>query len=327
MIFLGFALPGARRAFALTLACCFGFASVASAEPEAPTPSASESAAPSASPSAPAQSEEAIEQCVSAHTQGQELRKIGRLRESRELIRKCTQASCPSLVRSDCLRWVDELGLQIPSVVFVVTVRGENRADAKVFLNDELIFDGLPGRAVEINPGTHRFRFEVAGYDPIETEILLGEGEKFRTVSAAFDPVEGPVPSAKPVVEPQPQKEPEPLAPPPVTESPQRPVPLMTWVMGGVGLAAAANWATWGLIHQSTKKDYEDPVKGCAPNCDTKKLRQIGLIADVSLGVSVASFATAAILYVTRPTKPAPIQMGAMVLPDGGYVGVSVNSF
>ncbi len=332
MILPGFALSGVRRVFASTLACCLGFASVAGAEPESALPGPPSESAPAAAPnegtaSTPAASEAgSVEQCLSAHTEGQELRKIGRLRESRELIRTCTNASCPSLVRRDCLRWVDELGLQIPSVVFVVTVRGENRTDAKVFLNDELIFDGLPGRAVEINPGTHRFRFEVAGHDPIETEILLGEGEKFRTISAAFDPVDGAAQRPAPA-EPPPAAEPEPLAPPPTAEPPRRPVPLMTWIMGGVGVAAAANWATWGLIHQSTKKDYEDPVNGCAPNCDTKKLKQIGLIADVSLGVSVASFATAAILYITRPTKPAPIQMGAMVLPDGGYVGVSVNTF
>ncbi|HEY5957854.1 MAG TPA: hypothetical protein VIV60_14930, partial [Polyangiaceae bacterium] len=114
--------------------------------------------------------------------------------------------------------------------------------------------------------------------------------------------------------------------PPPQEQA--RPVPTATYVFAGVGVAAAANFTVWALLHRSL---YNELDRECKPDCDQSdvdKVRTRGIIADVSLGVSVASFATAGVLYLLRPTITLPAEVRVGTLPHGGFIGMlRINEF
>src|SRR3954467_7734926 len=57
-------------------------------------------------------------QCVAAHTNGQSLRRQGKLAEARDQLRMCSDPKCP--MSTDCIRRLDELENAQPTVVFDV---------------------------------------------------------------------------------------------------------------------------------------------------------------------------------------------------------------
>lgn len=253
-----------------------------------------------------------LDSCLAAHVEGQQLRQSNQLLASRSVLSECATQACPAAVRGDCLRFVDELKLQIPSLVFRVRADGESRMDVKVFIDNELVLDGLSSKALELDPGEHRFRFELAGFDPIEKPLIVAEGEKFRVVSVEFgSPAE--VPTAV-VAAPRPAAERS------VTEG-ERPIPTITYVLGGVGAAGLASFVGWGLATTALKNDLED---SCAPNCPDERvdqLRQRALIADASLAVGVGALVTGAVFYLLRPSKePAASAVDVSVLPGRGVM-------
>jgi hypothetical protein len=242
----------------------------------------------------------AVDACLAEHTRAQELRLTGHLLESREALSQCSPTRCPRGVRQDCLRWLEEIQVQTPSMSFSVSADGASRADAKVFIDGELALEKLNGRSVDVNPGSHRIRVELPPYAAFERELVVSEGEKFRLVEVAFVRAST-----------QPEKS---------TLARQRPVPVAAYVFAGIGVAAAANGAAWGGAAWLGKKDLE---RECAPSCSAQRihaLEQRALIADISFGLSALTLASAATIYLLRPELPAApaLKVDVSWLPSGG---------
>ena len=49
------------------------------------------------------------EECVDAHSKGQDAKEQGKISLARKLFLTCAQSSCPNLVQGDCARFADEL--------------------------------------------------------------------------------------------------------------------------------------------------------------------------------------------------------------------------
>jgi hypothetical protein len=190
----------------------------------------------------------------------------------------------------------------------------------KIYIDDELRFQVMPNRAVELNPGTYRFRFVAEGKPEVEQEIVLGEAEKFRTVTIRFsDPAK--LPESGPSVQQQAGLSTTTL-PPRMTE--ERPIPLASYIFAGVAIVGGVNFAAWGLSSKSLVSNMED---NCAPDCQQTyidRARTRALVADVSLGIGVASLATATVIYFLRPAKSVPVEVDVGILPRGG-VAASVQ--
>ena len=60
---------------------------------------------------------DAKQECVSAYESGQRMKQRGALLEAREQFLSCAQPTCPEALASDCSRFLDEVELDIPSVV------------------------------------------------------------------------------------------------------------------------------------------------------------------------------------------------------------------
>jgi hypothetical protein len=267
-----------------------------------------------------------LNECLSIHREAQALRKQYRLLESRDLMMECSHEACPAPVKRDCVRWADEVAAQLPSIVFRMEGGDSIPWDQlKIFIDDELLSSSMHNRAVELNPGTHRLKFVLEGKPTLEREVSAGEGEKYKPIIVKFEsgnqlggPQAGQTGTQQTAVGNTTNSGAPILAP----AQQSRPVPTATYVFAGIGVAAAANFAVWGLLHRSL---YNELERECAPDCEQSyvdKVRTRGLVADISLGVSVASFATAGVLYLIRPTVTIPDQVRVGPLPHGGFIGM-----
>lgn len=276
---------------------------------EAPAPPAAESRTP-----------DPVMECLGNHTEGQQLRRDGKLIESRDSFRQCSANACPSEIIRDCLGWMEEVDKQIPSVGFAVTADGVSRADVQVFIDDVQVLDKLSGRAITVNPGPHRVRVVLPPFAPFEEQVVFTEGDKFRIVDVKFT---SPRTTPDPVTTTPGAPTPTPAA------EPVRPVPIATYVFGGIGIAAALSGGAWGISNAALRSDMENQ---CAPNCSDRSigvLKQRALIADISWGVSIVSLATAATIYFLRPeeTRELPVAVDVRVLPAGALGTISVAHF
>jgi hypothetical protein len=84
------------------------------------------------------------------------------------------------------VRWLREIDDAMPSVVFQVTGVG----DAAVYIDDVAVAEHLDGRAVEVDPGRHRFKAKPVGAGaPQTTELVISEGAKRYPVAISFAPL------------------------------------------------------------------------------------------------------------------------------------------
>lgn len=235
-----------------------------------------------------------VVRCVEAYTEGQRLRNDGHLLEGRSEFWECSQAACPAALRKDCITWSDEIRAQIPTVSFRVTFDGKLASDAKVYMDGRLLEKALDGRAVELNPGPHKVRFEYADHPPQEQDLLAAEGERYRIINAEFKSAATPTPGSEATAGGGTYDR----------GATDDSIPTLTYVFAGVGAAAFINAAVWGISTSVTKSDLEAT---CSPNCSQGKIdavKQRALITDISLGVGVLGIAGALVTYFTRPETP-----------------------
>ncbi len=254
--------------------------------------------------------------CLSDHEKSQELRLGGRLLDSKKALLSCAEEQCPSIVRADCLRWLAELEDAIPTIVVVAESDRGDEIDVKVTIDDQVVTNQLNGKAIELDPGTHHIVFERNGTAPREMRLNLGQGEKNRIIRLDF--------RTKPkVIIPAASTAPPALQP---LEG-KRPVPTLTYVFGGVALAAVISATFFGLEARSARNDA---ITSCAPLCPGSVIDDVkakALYSDLSSGVALLSATTAVILYATRPTllsDEPPNRYGGLL--EHWRLGVSVNA-
>jgi hypothetical protein len=233
--------------------------------------------------------------CVGAYEQAQHLRTDNKLREAREQLVVCTRDACPKLIRKDCTKWMEEVTASLPSLVFAAKDdKGQDRVDVRVLVDGKPLTEQL-GQEVIVDPGVHAVRFEAAGAEPVEQQVVVRAGEKGRVVSATLLAPAAPPPAPAPV----PVKE----APPPRPVGPtSRPLPVLVPVLGGVGVAALGTGAFLALSAGSQLSDLRSK---CAPHCAQSDVDAVNLrytAAAITAGVGVVAIGTAVWLFMGRPS-------------------------
>jgi hypothetical protein len=118
-------------------------------------------------------------ECIAADTDGQALRITGSLLRARKRLAVCAAASCPGIVREDCLQRIAELDVAQPTVVFSATNgRGRPLVAVRVIVDGTTIAERLDGRPLPVDPGTHLFVFEALGRVTAQMRLSFEEGEK-----------------------------------------------------------------------------------------------------------------------------------------------------
>jgi hypothetical protein len=241
-------------------------------------------------------------QCLTAHEEAQTARIARHFGEARTKLRACAREECPGLVRADCVNWLGDLAKISPSVIVDADVDGQQAPSTRVYLDGTLLVDHLDGQAVELDPGVHRFRFEVPGFSPQEQDVVVSEGVQGRVVAASFHhDVREPAPAPRAV----------PAA---------RPIPSTVLISAAVALTGVASTAVFGALAISKKSSLSE---SCAPFCTDSQVgvvRGYALAADVSAGVAAAAAALAGYLFFTRPeqSRRSSFSFTPALLPEHG---------
>jgi hypothetical protein len=136
-----------------------------------------------------------VDTCIRAAEEAQPLMAASELRAARQRLLTCAQNACPRAVRADCEEWLRDVERDVASVdLSVVDAHGvaisfaSSNSKLRVFVDDRVIAEKLVSSEVVLDPGKHRFRFEVIGEKPIERLIALQRGERHRNISVSFSP-------------------------------------------------------------------------------------------------------------------------------------------
>lgn len=274
--------------------------------------------------STPVQADAAADKarCAHAYEQTQRDRKAGKLVSAREEAVVCRSSACPDFIVKDCSHWIDEIDAVIPSVVVSATnARDKDVTDVAVYVDDKPLMDHLTGRAVNVDPGRHTFRFEREDADPIEKKVLIREGEQARVLHVHFAPPGGEGA--------EPREGEAPAAAPDAGASGSDPTPA--YILGGAGVVALGAFAYFAATGVS---DENDARKTCAPDCTASRVDGIKrkyTYADISLGLGAVCVGIAAYLLIHDSGSPAAPSTGSVhfdVAPSAhGAVGALTGHF
>src|SRR5262249_24516652 len=137
-----------------------------------------------------------------------------------------------------------------------------------------------------------------------ERQAVIHEGDKNRKISVVFRP----------------------------PESTERPVPVMTYVFGGVAAVAMGTGAYFGIKGLVEKGDLDHCKPGCSAD-DVNKVSKDYAFADILLTGGVVSALAALYLYLSRPKAEVPVPkevargpaFGAAPAPGGGTARVMLR--
>jgi hypothetical protein len=264
--------------------------------------------------------------CVASHASAQREAKAGRLRLAAQLYTACgSDETCPEQLRTECAELLEKVRSEQPTVSFsVLDENGKDVSNVRVFSTDELISEGLDGRAIAMDPGKHRLRFLLPWGDVLSNDVLIREGEKNRLVQVKIEKAmeSAPAADAKTVTK----------APPPAARRSERAgPPLAAWVMTGAAVAGASVFTTFALMGKSDKNELDNCAPACGPSSRAAfdSLKRSYLIADVGLGVAVVSTAIAAGFFLTGRDRvetradSARFRLGLAARSDGGTLFLS----
>jgi hypothetical protein len=234
------------------------------------------------------------QQCLRTAEHGQQLRDDGKYAKAREAFAACSRSVCPTMVQSDCVKWLRDLEAQSPSVV--IMAKDDNGTDltaVTVTVDGAPLTATLDGRPLLVDPGAHKFHFEAQGFPPVDDQVVIYAGEKSRAISAQFHkpaPPTNPTPAPAPPSgeTPAPAPAPEPVAPsPPESGSAWR---TIGWTAIGVGAASIVGAAVSFAVRQSALDDAQSKCGANFANCQTSD--EGALDSDVSRGRTASTLVT-----------------------------------
>lgn len=230
---------------------------------------------------APLASADEVDRCVEASERGQNARRRRALVAAREAFIECAADSCPAIVRSTCSEWVRQVEATLPTVV-VAVLSAKDKEDVP---SARLTIDGrtvvLDGTAIVIDPGAHTIDAQSEGYVRTKLDFIAREGERARILRVML---------------------PKAGAPPTTDRGSDVGVQPITWITGGLALAALGSFAFFGAKGAS---DAHELRSTCAPFCSTDQRDAVAtkyLVADVSLVAAVVLGGVSVWTLVSRPS-------------------------
>ena len=237
--------------------------------------------------------------CFEAHEQGQLQRNSGHLQAARASFLQCSNESCPSLVRKDCLEFAEKVSEAQPTVIVAATdPQGHDTADVRFFVDGVRISDRLTGAPVTLDPGEHLLRFELQGSTPVEERVILREGERDRSVPVTFATRSPVVPASRTF-----DASAHAVGPRATTS---------TWVyaLAGTSVAALGVFSYFAIAGKSLEKGR---AASCSPRCSPAEISPIKrdyVIADIALGIGVVAAATAGWVFLSQGSSPSSQSTG-----------------
>jgi hypothetical protein len=232
--------------------------------------------------------------CIRAHASGQRELKAGHLKAASQLFTSCgSDESCPDQLRKECAEFLDTVKKTIPTVIFsALDEDGKDISGVKVYSNDDLVVDGLDGRAYEMDPGKYHLRFILPAGEPLSIDVVIREAEKTRVIQVKREKT-APAPDAVASGAPAPAS--KGLGPAP-------------WIAAGVAVAALGTGITLGAIGSGKESDLNQ----CSPHCSDdmrstySSAKGLLLGADIGFGVALVSAGVATYLFISGAGEASP---------------------
>ena len=206
----------------------------------------------------------------------------------------------------------------MPSVSFrAKNEAGKEIVDVRVLVDGTAVAESIEPRAIPMDPGKYKIRFERKDGTSTEDTIVVRPGEKNKIVEIAFE-------APKPAIVT--------TAPPPAPVEAKGGgfrVPWIAWVGLGLGVAGGVGTAVFAVL----AKDDENRLRAtCAPSCspslrgdpDTKvALANVSLVVGAAgLGLAIASTVFANTVFKEKPAIAAaiaPTSGGGTVVVAGAF--------
>jgi hypothetical protein len=256
-----------------------------------------------ANPKANPKANQKTADCLNASDAALKLGNQHKLRAERAQLLTCAATSCPADIRKECLRLVDEVNGQIPTIVFSAKDgTGADLSAVKVTMDDEVLAQQLDGTAVPIDPGEHTFTFESAGQPPVTKKLVIVEGQKDRRELVVIGKTDQPT---------------SPPATAGSTESPASEAPanpgrgmgtqkVLALVAGGIGVVGLGVGTVFGIMALSKKSDAQNACSNACPTQDGvnkwSDATSTGNISTIALIVGGVGVVGGAVLWFTAPS-------------------------
>jgi hypothetical protein len=206
----------------------------------------------------------------------------------------------------ECNAALAELEATLPTLILsVVDQRGHDISDATLSIDGQSV--ALDGSALAVDPGLHTV---VAEHDRRRTQIQIVASEKELNRHVELMLADPPM---------QPKKNRRPEQPPASSRLP-------SFALAGVSALGAGSFAIFALSGDAQVNDLER----CKPHCSTADVNSVRtkyLIADVSLGVSLAALGAATYLLLThkapKPSDAAAVTFDIEAAP--GTAGLAMR--
>ena len=175
---------------------------------------------------------------------------------------------------------------------------------------EEILLDDVPfqraayGQSLPADPGLHRITARAPGKKPWETTTTLAEKKDAKPIIIVVKvPALEDVPAEAPVVQ----------APPPPTMDVSGPRErgnnrkIVSYAVGGAGIAAVAVGAVFGVRALSKNSDSDqlcgNPCASQAGLDANSDARSAATISNIAIGVGAAAIITGVVLYLTAPSS------------------------
>jgi hypothetical protein len=236
--------------------------------------------------------------CVQANEQASTLRSAGKLRDARAQLRLCSAQGCPAAVRKDCIASAMQADADVPTIAFAVQDADSNDLSAvTISIDGQPLVDKLDGKAIDVDPGEHVFKFESRGQPTVDKRLVIVEGEKNRHERIMMGEPKPP-PSVAPVA---------PAQAPVVHKSPPNKRRAVGVVLAGTGVGFLAVGGVSGLL---ATIDWNAAKNACGPtfpvacrdqstaSSDRSATVVAAAVADVALGVGAVALVTGGVLVL-----------------------------
>jgi hypothetical protein len=251
-------------------------------------------------------------------------------------------------VTKDCTAWLEEVDLELASVLFrVKDTNNRDLTEIRISIDGEALRDQIDGMAVWMEPGPHHFHFESEANGVADVYQTLHKTERGRVIEVVPKPRQGDPPKPEQVTADQGEAGTNDVRTteagfddkkvanrPPIELQLTGPEPAQsmpgagTFVATGIGVVALS---TFAYLELKASSDAADMRHTCAPNCpagDVDGVRSKLVAANVSLGVGIAALGVAGLLWVLRPTSsPTTSSSSSLrfdVVPTAGRRGLEV---
>ncbi len=225
--------------------------------------------------------------CAAAAEVGQRLFKSHKLVAARDQLLVCSSKDCPDVISQDCTQWLGEVDRSVASVILKpVDETGRRLDDVHVTENGVVIAEHAGEGAVEVDPGSHVFRFERPDYEAVEQRAQLDEGRRNQEIVVTMRPHT----SAPPLVEK------------PAISGSRTGLLIGAVTTTGLAVIAGGLYAGFGL---SAISDQNVLRTTCAPNCTDAQVSPVQTkftVANVALVAGIVSVVAAGVFWIVWGT-------------------------